>query len=210
MSRLAILTLLLLIIAIPFASAQDDDGSSATGNRLFFDDFSTLVNGWDRLKTAKLLVDYVDFNYQFLIRSPGVDVWSAPQTTIELDHYVVDVDAEILSESDGSFGLLLNYQNEDNFLVVVVTSTGDVEARARTEGEWEVLTTDEIETAETYHLQVINDYGDFEIIINDTPSINFNQPDLFGGSFGLYVQAGHGTIHVAFDNYLVHDLGGEA
>lgn len=206
MSRLIVLLVALLTVTAP-VTAQGD--TPPTGNRLFFDDFSTLVHNWDRVKTAKSQVDYIEFAYHFSIRSPGIEVWSMPRTTLDLERYVIQVSATVMSESDGIFGLLLNYQDDDNFLVVGITEN-EVEVRRRVDGEWETLESVEVEPADSYQLWVQNDQGALEIRVNDSETLASTQHDLSGGSFGLYAQAGRGTIHVAFDDYLVHDLGGEA
>lgn len=207
MKRLILVLWLLLSIYPVFA--QDGD-IPARGNRLFVDDFTTYVNRWDRLHTAKFTVDYRNFAYEMAIRSPGVDVWATPDIEIDLlDRYVIQVTATIDPSSalDSFFGILLNFQDEDNFYVFGATHAGVYELWHRQNGEWlPPLVSGEFTPSSVYQLHVQDDYGTFEVRINDSPLLLVTDTDLSGGKFGLYGRAGHGTLLVAFDDYLVHDL----
>ena len=201
------------MLGVHFApvSAQGGDDFPAHGNRLFTEDFTTFVNRWDRIVTAKSVADYKNFAYQMDIRSPGIEVWSLPQTDFDLDRYYIEVSASIMSESvDDSFmGIIVNYQNEDNFYVFGITPAGTFEMRWRTDGEWadELLAEGNFEIADTILLQIEDNEGVFDIGINGEQLVSFESNNLSSGQFGLFAQAGHGILQVSFDDYTVYDIG---
>ncbi len=206
---LAVFLSLLILVSVTPTTAQDD-GIPPRGNRLFVDDFTTYVNRWDRLQSGKFTVDYVDFAYQFQMRSPGVDVWAMPKTVLAPDRYVIDVTAEVGPDSapESFFGLMLNYQDEASFYVFGIKPTGEFEVRLRLDDEWvdTPLIRGQAPPANSYRLHVENDRGVMEVTVDDYPPVSFSSTELGGGQFGLYAQAGRGALLVTFDNYLVHDV----
>ena len=207
----AAVILVLLVTNLPVYAQGGDDFPEQHGNRLFIEDFTTLVNRWDRLQTAKYSADYKDFSYQFDIRSPGLPVWSLPRTTFDLDRYYIEVKAEIMVDSaeDSFVGVALNYQNEDNFYVFGVMPAGTFEVRSWDNGTWadEPLIEGEFEITDTILLQIEDNEGVFEIGINGERLASFENSDRSGGHFGLFAQAGHGILQVSFDDYTVYDIG---
>lgn len=215
-SQLRLKWLLSVILTVLFGlygagTMQAQDGGTANnGNRLFVDDFTTYVNRWDRVISAKYSIDYADFGYQFSIRSPGVEVWAKPISELYLDRYAIEVTAlaDATNSEDGFWGLLINYQDDDNFYVFGIDGIGHYEMRLRKDGQWNIdaLASGTVVAAAEYHLRVEDDGGDFSISINAEAAVVFNNIDLNGGAFGLYAQAGHGPLLVSFDDYVVHDL----
>jgi hypothetical protein len=216
MKRLTIGLLSFILLAIWLVGLTaplyaQDDGTPQNGNRLFVDDFTTYVNRWDRIHSAKYTADYLDFSYQFDIRSPGIETWAKPHSELSLDRYVIEVTAAVMVDgaSDGFCGLLINYQDENNFYVFGLNASGSFEVRLRQNGNWNnaPLAAGQTPIADTYHLRIENQNGIFRIRVNGEPAIIFNDTELAGGGFGLYAQAGRGQLLVSFDDYLVHDLG---
>lgn len=203
--------LVLLVTNLPVYAQGSDDFPEQHGNRLFIEDFTTLVNRWDRLQTAKYSADYKDFGFQFDIRSPGFPVWSLPRTTFDLDRYYIDVNAAIMPDSapDSFVGVTLNYQNEDNFYVFGVSPSGTFEVRAWDDGAWadDPLIEGEFEITDTIRLQIEDNQGIFVVGINGERLASFENNDLSGGHFGLFAQAGRGILQVSFDDYSVYDIG---
>lgn len=203
--------MLVLILLLPYVGveAQTGDDEVRYGNRLFVDDFTTYVNGWERVQTAKYRLEYVDFAYQFDIRSPGVRAWSGPKYNFDLNHYAIEVTASIDPESaaDSFSGLMLNYQDNENFYVFGIDSDGNYEVRLRLDGKWEevVLVGGQVELADAYHLSVKHADGEFSISVNGETELLFSDYRLSGGAFGLYAQAGYGQVLVSFDDYLVRN-----
>ena len=202
--------LVLLVTQLP-VYAQGGDDFPERGNRLFLEDFTTLVNRWDRLQTAKYSADYKDFAYQFDVRSPGIAVWSLPRTEFDLDRYHIEVNAEITEDSaeDSFVGLIINYQDEDNFYVFGVNPTGTFEMRWWDDGAWadEALVEGEFDVTDTILIHIEDNEGVYEVGINGTRLASVESGDLSGGRFGLFAQAGHGILQVSFDDYTVYDIG---
>ncbi len=203
--------LVMLVIHLAPVSAQGGDDFSSHGNRLFTEDFTTFVNRWDRLVSAKSSADYKNFVYQMDIRSPGIEIWSLPQTDFDLDRYYIEVNANImLGSADDSFmGIIVNYQNENNFYVFGITPAGTFEMRWWVDGEWseEILAEGTFEISDNTLLQIKDNEGVFDIGINGEQLATFESDNLGSGQFGLFAQAGHGILQVSFDDYTVYDIG---
>lgn len=204
-----IIVIVVLLGIAPGVSAQDD---GSRGNRLFTDDFSTFANVWETQDTGKLMVDYDRDHYAFYmdVQSVGAEAWSTPYTFLDLSRYVIEVTAisDATNSADSTFGLLLNYLDEDNFYVFTIRASGYYEMRLRLEGEWQAtpLVFGKAPEAESYRLSVQNNEGIFELGLNDQSLVPFVNTELSGGKFGLYAQAGDGPMIVRFDDYLVRDL----
>jgi hypothetical protein len=208
--QLSAIIVMVVLLGIPsLARAQDD---TSRGNRLFADDFSTFANVWETQDTGKLMVDYDRDNYAFYmdVQSVGAEAWSTPHTFLDLTRYVIEVTAisEATNSADSTFGLLLNYVDEDNFYVFTIRASGYYEVRLRLDGEWQAtpLVFGKASEAESYRLSVESDEGVFELSLNDKALVPFVNTEISGGKFGLYAQAGDGPMVVRFDDYLVRDL----
>lgn len=215
MRRLLRIAVVLVVWILPgsIVLAQSGDGPDqpARGNRLFVDDFTTYVNRWERLKSAKYIVDYDDFAYHFWIRSPGVTAWSTPDTDLDINRYRISVLMAFAPQSPPGTeaGIIFNVANDNSaFYAFGISPDGTYEVCLHQMGQWQEppLAVGQVEPSTTYRIGVERYQNAFTLWINDTQVDDFTDESLSGGKFGLFAQAGRGEAHVQFDDYEVYDL----
>ncbi len=199
-------TIFLLLFQTSGPSGQ---GSEYQGNILFQDDFSTYSRRWRVEETAKTLVEYRDEALSLSVFAPGVSVWSVPDFEMDTTTYEIEVTADFRNgNDDSSFGLVLNYADDDQFYIFALTPNGTWRFEQRDGAEWIDLTpldTEPIEMAAfpvSLHATVIDYRYTFwvdeqyagEIQLQDSPKSN---------QFGVITLTQKGYSDVTFDDMLV-------
>lgn len=78
--------------------------------RLFADDFSAPLSGWNRFTGATELADYAEGRYTLRITGPAQDVWATPGLLVADAH--ISVQAELSAQALSGAGVLCRYQRE--------------------------------------------------------------------------------------------------
>ncbi len=116
---------------------------------LFQDDFSDPHSGWDRAQSEDGLTDYTaEGTYRILVQVPNTDVWANPGRFFTGD-LAVEVDAfKAGGPEENDFGLICRYRDRDNFYFGIVTSDGYYAVGKVEEGEYRLLTGEELQPSE--------------------------------------------------------------
>ncbi|MBX3052908.1 MAG: hypothetical protein KF753_15590 [Caldilineaceae bacterium] len=111
---------------------------------LLRDDFMQPVLGLaPEVVTADWSMGYVGDLYQILIEQPGVLAWTT-LGQIDLGAYRYDSSLMLTGSSDdssawGYAGLIIRYQNDQNFYLFVVDGRGKYQVQAQENGNWRTL-----------------------------------------------------------------------
>jgi hypothetical protein len=198
----------LLVLVFTFGSLLAGLPGQQDGNILLDDDFATRAYRWSLTHTAKISVDYADEALHMEITSPGQAILSVPDTSLDLSDYHLTVSAEIIDSTErGTVGVVFNYQDEDNYYVVEVTSAGDYSVSLVEHAQKTILVEGQLEGADRYQFDITAQENMFIIQINDTDEPIILQDETHkSGIVGLYGRAGRGSLHVAFDDLLLVDV----
>ena len=106
------------------------------------------------------------------------------------------------------FGLVLDYENEDNFYAILIAPDGHWLFLRRDRLDWIDLTPEEAESFEwksdTLRLAVDATTDSLALWVDDLPVADVTlDGELSGELFGLVTLAGNGYIDVLFDDVLV-------
>ena len=185
------------------------------GNLLFEDDFATYSNRWRESDSPKARVAYQTFALTMRVVSPGVSVWSVPDFDAPLGDYSVQVVADFHEGSpDSWFGLIVAYEDDENFCTLMVNLAGDWRFLRHQSSEWIDLTpADAMPVTRASRSPVVrlrvDVIGDTLTLYEDDRLIGEAAVDKAssGGVFGLIARAGRGYIDVSFDNVVVTSIG---
>jgi hypothetical protein len=210
LSGLAIaLAFLIVVVQWPAPMSAAPTMTPTSGIVLFHDDFSTYSGRWTTERSPKSVVEYAESALTMQVLSPGVAVWSVPSFDLDLDHYRLEATAAFQDGSEDSmFGLVLNYENADNFYAILVSPEGDWQFLRRDGDEWIDLTPDEAESFEwtSDTIRLAADVTSDSVILSVDEQVIAEIPldgELSGELFGLVALAGNGYIDVQFDDVLV-------
>jgi hypothetical protein len=189
------------------------EAPSNAGEVLFSDDFSTQRGGWGTSTDDKTSIAYQ--NGQMVIDVKVVDYvgWTTPNHSY--DDLDIEADTQRLGgPTDDEIGLIVRYQDTDNFYVFSISSDGFYEFNKRADGKWNFLvpwTPSSLIDQQTgfNRIAVVAEKNRFTFYINDV-QVNQTTDDAFsGGDVGLLAGAfGEAGVSVGFDNVRVRVPGG--
>ncbi|MFQ5613728.1 MAG: trypsin-like peptidase domain-containing protein [Anaerolineae bacterium] len=183
------------------------------GQVLFFDDFSDPASGWSTFSD-----DEVSSRYEEGRLVIDVDVQETAAWAI-LDQEFEEVDFEVETvklggPDDNAFGLMLHYQDADNFYVFEISSDGFYKASVLENDELRTL----IEWTKTYlvdpggknTLAVEAQPGQFTIFINGVQVDQVSDDTFSRGRVGLAARTlSEPDVSIGFDNARLRVPGGE-
>lgn len=175
----------------------------------FFDDFTDVDSGWDRLENTH----YQDDGYRIFIDMPRTRYWAKPYFNYE--DVVVEVDARLAGgEADNALGLICKHQDEDNFYALMISSDGFFAIRKRFEGSELTLLTgatflpsEAILTSPdaTNRLRAECIGGALRLYVNQQPVAEVFDNDIAAGDVGLIASTFDAdTTEILFDNFTVY------
>jgi hypothetical protein len=218
---LVVVFLLAISLAGTVRAAPQNQDVPATptprGVVLFSDDFATYSGRWQEKSSPKASAAYGESALSLRVVSPGVAVWSVPDFDTALHDYRAEVLVDFRDGSpDSLFGLVLDYQDDENFYALMTTSQGEWQFARRQNDEWIDLTPPdavplERETGESVirlRADVIG--GTVTFFVDEQAAGRVTvEDDLSGAVFGLIARAGRGYVDVSFDDFVVTAWVGE-
>ncbi len=204
-------TVLLVLLVFPLCVWGQGPGD----NVLFEDDFSTYSSRWLERDTPKATVAYGDEMLLLRVVSPGVGVWSVPDFQVTLADY--DLQTTIIFReggADAQAGVVLAYEDDEDFLALLVTRAGAWQLMRFDSGTWIDLTPDDAapvereDANETLVLRVELFEDTLTVWIDEQPSgaVSVTEDDRPGAGFGLLARAGLDYVDVAFDDVVVREV----
>ena len=207
-------------VAIFASPVWAQTGATATSTLppvlLFSDDFATYSGRWREFSSAKATVAYHDEALHMRVVAPGVAVWSVPDFRAPLLDYQIAARVRFnAGQRDGQAGLVTGYIDDDQFIAVLLTASGEVRVLLRERSEWHTLAETTGKTAlplgrEAWLQAELRSAAGSEtlaVFINGARVAEVQLPTGSSrGTFGLIARAGRGYVDVSFDNVVVTAL----
>ncbi|MCE5257709.1 MAG: hypothetical protein LLG44_01435 [Chloroflexi bacterium] len=180
-------------------------GGITQGELVYSDDFSDSATGWDEWEGDSSLASYRDGKYVIELTNSASMAWGNAYQSF--DDFIITVEASKTSGSDdNAMGLVLRYQDSDNFYVFAVSSDGMYTFGYYLDNEWypviDWTTSDLINQGESENVLGAAAVGDhFILAINDTIVEDIYDSTFADGDIGLMGGANsEGGIEFAYDN----------
>lgn len=211
------LVLLCLFVGGLFAwlGAREESTKGRLGELLYEETFDDPASGWDTYSEDDTWAGYVDGEYRLEVYRDNYVTWGNPEPGLDLDGFVIEVDArQVEGPLDNNFGLLVRYQADDeNYYWFEISSDGYYSVDLMQAGEWITLvgwqTSEAINQGggATNHLQVISDGSQFSFYANGTHLTDVTDNALDVGNVGLAAGSfDEPGVVVHFDNVKVYAL----
>ncbi|MHB9034800.1 MAG: hypothetical protein ACYC6L_17355 [Anaerolineae bacterium] len=178
------------------------------GEEIYYEDFEDNGTGWDEWQTETSKAGYVDGQYVIEVYDDSAMIWGNAYQVF--DDLIIVVEATKTSGSDDNgMGLVLRYQDADNFYVFAISTDGHYTFGYYLDNEWNTVIdwtySDAIYTGNTTNVLGVAVKGDYFILaINDTVVEEFHDSTLAAGDIGLLgATNSEGNITFAFDNIRV-------
>jgi cytochrome c biogenesis protein CcdA len=203
-----------LPVAVPETSKTETPVPSP--GLLYEDDFSDRTSGWSRTSKDDYDMDYGDGEYHILVKKSFWTAWAFNTETEPFADFVLEVDANLLTEAvgDTGYGLIFRVQNDDNFYYFGVSKAGYA-VGAKVDGKW----VDWQRTTSAYskegndmnHLKVLCKGSEIEVYVNGQHLTTVTDHTLSEGWVGMIVDtSGAPNARAVFDNMKVYSLTPEA
>ncbi|HDQ73530.1 MAG TPA: hypothetical protein ENN19_15755 [Chloroflexi bacterium] len=186
-------------------------GEDATPETLFRDDFDTSNGQWGVGQFDKFERGYDREEYFIDLYAPDWLAWASPG--LQFDDVVVEVDAYLAPESsDGHFGVLCRYVDEQNFYYFAVSPNGYYGIFLIHEGIPEVLTGQDqrmaqsslVQTEGLSKVRAVCYQSQLSLYVNGELIETVLDDTLVRGDVGLGVGSGpEGNVRAYFDNFVV-------
>lgn len=209
---LAGLFALLLAVASTVAGAYPAALTpTASPVRLFVDDFETYSNRWRVVETPKAGVAYQDGALWFRISSPGMTIWSAPDFSVPLADYRLEVTATVHAAApDAWVGVVVRFASDERFYGVALWPGGDWALLRRDGDSWvsESYGNGEpfaaLQAGSPLTMTVDVNRAAVALAVDGSPlgDIPYDSSE-FEGGFGLIAYSGKGYLDVSFDDVMV-------
>jgi hypothetical protein len=191
---------------------------------LFEDDFSDSANDWSTLQDNWAVRNYTNGEYTIKVgdgvsQNPAsgsstkwkecISGWSVVE--IKKDNIAIEVTARVVGESlDGTYGIIFNYQDDDNFYFVEVTPRGRWDLSSMINSDFHDIVTFQNNPTPSIglgkasnHLRIALTKDQVNYYVNDEELIKIKIPRPMG-SVGLFVaNCSSTTFEVAFDDFKV-------
>ena len=179
---------------------------------LFSDDFSDSNSGWDKTNTDTKITDYSNGSYRMYTSETQYDVWANPYRNFS-EPVRIEVDAtKINGPDDNDFGIICDYQDDDqNFHVGLISSDGYAVIAKLENQSWSYLSSDNMipvdninQGAATNHIRFDCNQGSLNLYVNGVLIASAYDTTFVGGDVGLQVGTfDTGGVDILFDNFVV-------
>ncbi len=193
---------------VPAMPASPPTAVSASGDTLFFDDFSNRVTGWDRFTSAEGTMDYDGGGYRFLVNALQTNFWSTPGKDYSDVRLEVDV-AKISGPDENRFGLICRYI-DSNYYFFMLSSDGFytigkyIASNAMLLGQTEMQSSDSIQQGfAVNHLRADCVGNTLTLYVNGSQVASVQDADFPRGDIGLLVGTfAEPGVDIMFDNFV--------
>lgn len=218
---LAIIGVICLVVIVNMRTAPPPSPSespvtspSDLTNIIFEDDFSDPNSGWTEVsaETAALMCE--NGSYHVFVKEANWVVWGHNYNIGQLDDFVLEVDAKLLSLGDGNrYGIVFREQDTDNFYYFSISSGyGSYMIGKIYNGTWSALK-DWADSSyihkgtSTNRLKVICQGTQIEVYVNAHKLAAVKDYSFPKGYIGLAAESGLSSkADVLFDNLKIHNL----
>ena len=178
----------------------------ARGELLFEDDFSR--EAWQVYRDDDHDKGYEAEQYFILVEAESYTFWSVSRETF--DDFVLEVETEQLAgPDDNDYGVILRYQDDDNFYTFKISGDGYYAFGKLVDGEtFDIIRWQEHDVVRqggsTNRLRVEASGENFSFYVNDEFIDAAIDPDFSQGDIGLFAGTYENTgVHIGFDNLKV-------
>ena len=185
-------------------------------NRLLYDDFGDPGTGWATGDRTNYSLNYVDGEYQMLVKSPYRVVRSTAPG-LNLGDAVLEVEARNAGSVVGAYGLLLAISADNqSFYMLAVSSDGFYKVTLLASGAWETLIdwteSPFVSRAEAInHLMTVRRGDEISLYANGAYLATVMDSTLGSGGVGLVAQAfEEGGVDLRFDSFRAYQPEGFA
>ncbi len=205
---------LLGVINLPLSAATATPAATPTSevSALFEDSFGAPVGDWNTFDDGEVSRLFEDGEYVF--RSSKTNWFSWDNPGLDVENARVQVTVRNTGDQDVGFGLICNYQDDENFYYAGISVDGYY-AIVRTEDnddffltdasnqQW--LTSDTFQTyADTYDVVLECGDGELRLIIDGDEIASVQDSTFTSGDIGMFLRAFEGTNNeVRFDDLVV-------
>ena len=194
-------------------TATDTPTPTIDPSILFSDDFSDIDSGWDRYSNLDGVTEYdLSHNaYRIFVNKSFMNYWSVPGRTYS--NLVINVDAQkVAGPDENDIGVLCRYQDNQNFYLFEIQSTGYYGIYELLDGNWILLSGRELGFNDrvihngnsSNHLKVTCNQDNLILEVNGSILADVYDPDFTSGDVGLLVGTYDvGGVDVRFDNFVV-------
>lgn len=183
--------------------------SIAPGPAVFRDDFSDPNTGWERFSSNAGSADYYRGHYRVYAELPEIIAWGVANRAYS--DVTLEVEATKVSGTDNNYiGVICRYQDEDNYYLFAIQSSGYYAIEKHKAGNVELLGSEFLEYSDTIHQG--NTTNRFQVsCIGDTLTFYLNglkllevkDSELSTGDIGLAAAAFEvGNTEILFDNFV--------
>jgi len=209
----SILLILLTNFGVTFSQLDSDIDSFET---IYEDDFSNEKTDW-YLNPIQEDWGSVDFSitdgtyrWEMNLEKSQYNYNSVPSTiNLPEDYFRISVDIQFESACSGcDAGIVFNLQDKNNFYFASVDSQGVASLYAKENNKWillsEKIQSQKFDPSGFNNMAVVFDQGNYEIRINDIPTIQLADSRFHGGNVALLLEGRENTNPVIrFDNLKV-------
>jgi len=182
-----------------------------SGDTILWDDFSDSNYGWNTWNQDGSAVDFDSGGLRFYINQANYDFWSTPPLSLK-DVQVDVVASRVTGPDDNHYGILCRYKNRDNFYAFLISSDGYHGIMKVKDGEYSLLTGDDMQYSEVIIQGESTNYLRAECIgqnlifyVNGQKIDVANDTDYESGRVGLLVGTYEAMgVDILFDNFAVY------
>jgi hypothetical protein len=210
---LGVLVVTALACAIPGVGGDSGSGSGA----LFEDDFSNEGNGWDTFEGDNAKAGYDNGEYVLDVFPTSWFVWANPEgASPNLSNVRIEVTARNAgSATEPGFGIMCNYQDEQNTYYMGVSVDGYYVIAKTVGGSDTVLShadswaqSEDIPlNASSYRVRAECGNGTLTLYVGDTQLASVSDTTFSSGNVGLFAQTfDEGNAQIRFDDIVANAL----
>ncbi|MCE5257708.1 MAG: DUF1080 domain-containing protein, partial [Chloroflexi bacterium] len=177
---------------------------------IYEDDFSDSSSGWSEWQEDDSVGGYEDGQYTIEVLAPDAFFWA--YTGQDLADFVLDVDASKLAGiDDNHYGVILRYQDEQNFYMFSISSDGYYRFGYYKDDEWtDIIDWEETSAIKqgdaTNHITVQCKGSKFTLKVNGKELVVVTDKTFGSGDIGLFAGASdEAGVKIAFDNLVIQN-----
>ena len=198
-------------------SAQaETENKAASYETLYQDDFSDETTGWyikqDILDSGTYTYSLTDgtYRWEYELKQGAYRYILIPgKMNLPDDGFRISVDIQFESAFSGTdAGIIFNFQDKDNFYFAKLDTQGIASIYAKENGKWVLLSekiqSEKFDPSGINNMTVVYDTGNYEIRINDIPTVRLADSRFHGGTVALIMEGNENTNPTTrFDNLTI-------
>ena len=183
---------------------------------LFKDDFSDSGSGWSTGDSENSSADYENGEFVIKVKTDKLSAWSNPDQN-SLSNIHIEVTARSVGKAqDAAFGIICNYQDNQNFYRLGIGSDGYYAIEKKVDGESTIFTNDEnkwvssdeiAQNADAYKLGADCGRGKLTLYVDGKQIASVSDSTYTKGDVGLFgLTFDNAGAEIRFDNFLATAL----